>query len=214
MSNFQTTNLDMAYTHIKAMYNLVTVQGEELASSFSSIINSLMSHWKGSDATLHINNLISMYQSFCPLIGDVTRVAHNVSIPIVEAQTIRSANGGSGNVDAVISEHDVTQTTFNSLGDTVEYYVDPDGAKADYTNLSTLCDDFNRFQNTFSTHKDNLLEVWTDGVDRNNAINIMDEFLSNAQSCYRVIGDAANNLQIATKNFESLTTSNLSGSAE
>ena len=214
MSKFQATNLDSAYTHIKAMYNLATGRGEELASSLSSTITSLMGNWKGSDATLHINNLIGVYGKLCVLIGDVSRVAHNVSIPIVEAQTIRSANGGSGNVDTVISEYDVNMTTFDTLEDTAEYYVDPDGAKNDYNALSSLCDEFNRFQNTFGTHKDNLLDVWLDGCDREAAINTMDEFLSNAQSCYTTIGDAASYLQIAVNNFEGLSTSNLgSGSS-
>jgi len=152
--NFHANDLDGAYETLSDLYLLATSDGGKLETSLKNIITNLEGHWKGNDATIHINNLIDVCKGLNALINNVKYVAHNVSMPIVKAQTIRNSNGGRGNVGEVISYNEEAPLIFAQLEPTNEYYVDPVGTPADYNELSDVCDLFTVFCNKFHEYKE------------------------------------------------------------
>ena len=200
--NFHASDLDGAYDTLNNLYLLSTKDGEKIESKLVEIIFNLQKHWKGNDATIHINNLIDVYKGLNSIINCVLYVAHNVSIPIVKAQTIRNANGGRGNVGNLISYNQETRVSFEQLDITAEYFVDPIGAPFDYNELCEVCDLFKLFCTNFSQYKDELLNNWTSGNDRDKAINEFGEFETNVSMYISKLNNAKGNLEVAVSNLK------------
>ncbi len=57
------------------------------------------------------------------IFNSVKYVAHNVSMPIVKAQTTRNSNGGRGNVGELIPNNQEIPFIFNKLDMTTEYSI-------------------------------------------------------------------------------------------
>lgn len=202
--NFQTKDLDAAYSTLVQLNGLAVSQGVSLIRSLASNIKSLKEHWKGTDATLHINNLIAVYNGLAVIVSDVTAVAHNVSIPIVNAQTIRKSNGGSGDVGEVISLYDGFVENIALLESTTEYYVDPAGAPNDFATLSDICERFNSFYTTFQAYKADLMGNWIAGSDRGKAENDFEQFETNATTYTKSLTEAKDNLGTAISNLSQI----------
>ena len=205
--DFKVTNLDGAYETLKSLNNLATtdgISGVTLASTLAGIINNLKAHWIGSDATLHINNLIKVYDALCALVTDVTTVAHNVSIPIVKAKEIREANGGAASDGTVIPVYDGSFEKISEVLTTEEYYVDPTAAPGDYRDLVGLSNDFNTFADKFAYYETELMENWTSGNDRATAESSFTEFNGYVVKYKEYLSDAKDNLKTATSNLSQL----------
>ena len=200
--NFHANDLDGAYETLSALYSLATSDGEKLETSLKTVITNLEGHWKGNDATIHINNLMDVCKGLNAIINSVKYVAHNVSMPIVKAQTIRNSNGGRGNVGEVIPYNEEAPLVFTQLEPTAEYYVDPVGAPTDYNELSEVCDLFTVFCNKFHEYKEELLGNWISGNDRDKAVSNFEEFESNVSSYTSKLNNAKGNLEIATSNLK------------
>lgn len=199
--NFQANNLDAAYSQVKELNTLATTTGVNLVESLTSNIKSLKSHWKGSDATLHINNLINVREALVAIVSDVSAVAHNVSMPIVQAQTIRNSNGGGGEVGEIISLYNGVLEKIETLSDTTEYFVDPVNAPLDHQQLSSICDQFNSFYTSFQSIKEDLMNNWISGSDRGQAVSDFEQFEANATTYSKNLTEARDNLGIATSNL-------------
>ena len=202
--NFHANDLDGAYETLSALYSLATSDGEKLETSLKTVITNLEGHWKGNDATIHINNLMDVCKGLNLIINNVKYVAHNVSMPIVKAQTIRNSNGGRGNVGEVIPYNEEAPLIFTQLDPTAEYYVDPVGAPADYNELSEVCDLFTVFCNKFHEYKETLLNNWISGSDRERAVSNFEEFESNVSTYTTKLNNAKGNLEIATSNLKDI----------
>ena len=202
--NFHANDLDSAYEILSNLYSLSTNDGEKIETSLKTIIANLQSHWKGNDATIHINNLMDVCKWLHMIINNVKFVAHNVSMPIVKAQEIRNSNGGRGNVGNIIPYTEGAPLVFTQLDPTAEYYVDPIGAPADYNELSDVCDLFTVFCNKFHEYKEELLNNWISGSNRDRAASNFEEFESNVSSYTTKLNNAKGNLEIATTNLKEM----------
>ena len=202
--NFQATNLDGAYESLKSLNQLASAKGKNLSTGLGVIIGKLKSDWKGSDATLHINNLIDVYTGVATIVENVHVVAHNASKPIVDAQTIRNSNGGSGEVGVVFPTSEDSIVSIEKLGDTAEYYVDPTAAPQDLSVLQTLKETFDSFCTEFTSFKDELLNNWTGGADRDRVVSDFEQFEADAANYKKYFSEAEQTLSIAISNLKQI----------
>ena len=202
--NFQAKDLDACYEVLKNLFLLSKNEGDKVESGLKSIITNLQQHWKGNDATIHINNLMDVCKKMNDILNSVKSVSHNVSIPIVKAQTIRNSNGGSGDVGELIPLAEEAPLVFNTLDSTAEYFVDPIGAPADYDELCEVTDTFAIFCNKFNEYKDALFDNWVSGSDRERAVNDFEEFETNVTTYTSKLNNAKNNLETAITNLKDI----------
>ena len=59
MNDIVINNLDLGYEQCKEINSFSLSTGDDLLNNLSSNIANLKSHWVGTDATAHINNLIN-----------------------------------------------------------------------------------------------------------------------------------------------------------
>lgn len=202
--DFHANNLDGAYTTLSNLNALASGEGTTMETKLKNVISNLQLHWKGNDATVHINNLMDVCSGLDDIINSVMMVAHNVSIPIVNAQTIRNSNGGMGDIGTVIPYNQQAPLTFQKLESTTEYYVDPVGAPKDYFELCDVCTTFTGFCNKFSQYREELMNNWISGTNRDKAVSDFTEFESNVLSYTKKINEAKDNLGTATSNLKQI----------
>lgn len=202
MNDITVKNLDLGYSQCEAINNTSLNAGETLLNNLSSNIANLKSHWVGTDATAHINNLINVYKGLGALINDALIVTHDAAESMISVQRVRNANGGEG----MIGESLRSSMEFMAVSPaepTVEYYVDP-SALNDLTTLQDIFKEYQNFLNTFTTEKDDLLGNWLAGANREKVVSIFDEFYNNTEMYTNYFNSAIENLTIATKNISRL----------
>ena len=197
------TNLNLGYEQCERLNTLVRNSGEKLIDELSSNISSLKAHWIGSDATNHINNLITVYEALVALLTDAKAITADVGNKMIAIQTVRNANGGGGSVGAELPSEAPNSQVIERCGETAEYNVDP-AAKADYQLLVEECSEFSRFVSEFRDMKDELLSNWTAGVNREQAVSNFGNFEANSDTYSKYMTDARDNLEIAISNIEKL----------
>lgn len=202
--DFRAENLDGAYETLNSLNTLATTQGSNLVSNLSNLIGRLKTHWIGSDATVHINGLIDVYKGVATIVSNVQTVAHNASMPIVNAQTIRNSNGGSGEVGTVIPASSGEISAIDYAADTTEYYVDPNGAPQDLTTLTAEKGAFDRFCSQFTSLKEELLNNWSSGSNRDKAVSDFEQFESDVATFTKTFNDAETNLSTAVSNLKQI----------
>jgi len=201
--NVKVNNLDQAYEECVQLYNVVSNQGKSLITSLKSNINSLKGNWIGSDATLHINHLIDIYDSLGVIVSETGKIVSAVSEGVINIQRVRRANGGSGNVG------DSLPTTFESaeaiadVPDTVEYDCKP-GAKNDQMLLSGICMEYDNFHTEFNSAKETLLANWQEGSNREGAVRLFNEFQEVSAANKTKLREALDNLTTAVNNISQL----------
>lgn len=200
--DFHAHNLDSAYQTLSNLSSIANNEGITIEKSLKNVINNLQLHWKGNDAVLHINNLMDVYAGLEAIVESVMVVAHDVSIPIVNAQTIRNSNGGTGDVGSVLLYNQPEKVLFQKLENTTEYYVDPVGAPRDYAELCESYSAFTNFCNKFSNLKEELMNNWISGTNRDKAVSNFEEFASNVSNYNKNLNAAKDNLANAITNLK------------
>lgn len=201
--NINVRDLDLGYSQCEELNNLSKNSGTNLINNLSTDINNLKAHWKGTDATVHINNLIKVYDALVALVTDAKVITCNSGSAISTIQEVRRSNGGSGNIGGPLDGNAPDVTSLPIVESTSEYFCDP-SARTDYTLLEQICSDYSSFINNFRSQKDALMSNWTAGANRENAVKVFDEFDSNSETYNKYLTDAKENLEIAVSNLSQL----------
>lgn len=196
-------NLDLGFTQCEDLNNLSKNSGTELINDLGTNIKNLKVHWKGSDATEHVNNLIKVYDALVALVTDAKSITDFAGGRIRATQEVRRANGGSGNVGGPLDGKAPNVSSISPVEITDEYFCNP-SSKSDYDLLDKICTDYSNFINKFNTQKDELLANWTAGANRENAVKVFDEFSTNSSNYNDLLSRAKENLRIAVSNISKL----------
>ena len=201
--DIQVSNLNEGYNQCEGLNSLVSSTGESLISNLETNINNLKVHWIGSDATVHINNLIQVHDALVALISDAKSTTSDAGNKIIAIQEVRSANGGGGSIGSPLSSAAPNSSSIAQCESTEEYYVDP-SASSDYTMLQEECTSFTTFISDFKAKKEALLQNWTAGANREQAVANFNEFEGNAETYNKYLTEARDNLGIAVSNLNQL----------
>lgn len=203
LMNINVNNLDLGYQQCDELNTLSRTSGENLINNLGSDINNLKVHWKGNDATTHINNLIKVYNALIAVVADAKAITSAAGSAMSAIQEVRRANGGSGSVGSLLPKEAPDSAPISNVDETTEYYCDP-SARADYIQLIQICTDFVNFKDQFVSQKDTLMSNWTAGANREQAVSAFNDFESNATNYNTYLTGARDNLEIAVNNIAKL----------
>ncbi len=196
-------NLDLGYEQCEGLNNLSKTKGEELLNKLLGNINNLKVHWIGEDATLHVNNLIRVYNSLGALLTDAILVTSTAGDRIIAMQRVRSANGSGAMVGSELSKAAPNITTIAQAEPTDRYFCDP-AARNDYNELEAICGEYEMFVNDFKTRANELMANWMAGANREGAQALFNEFAENTDTYKKYLTDAKENLATAVSNLSQL----------
>lgn len=200
------TDLDLGYEQVVAIHNYIKNTGENLATRISGNIDKLTNDWVAGDATLHINNLIDVYNKLVKFIKNSVAALTEATEKVVEVQETRESNGArsemvgsrvSGDVDLAGDRAEISGS--------VKYTSDAAALRSDYDELGQLTDEFKAFADKVNSDGDTLMENWHAGNKREETRQELDSFKTIAIESHEKMTNAYDQLGIACTNIENIS---------
>lgn len=200
MVNF--ANLDLGYEQCRDLYSAVSSRGEELLQNIKTVYNGLNNHWKGTDATLHINQLVDIHTAVNTFVADTANAVAYAAEKIVQVQEVRKANGSAGAVGELLGQLS-EQERLSKIGETSEYSCTPE-AKEDYQNLVQVCGEFDEFVKTVHEETEDLMNNWREGNERDKVVKNTQDFENLSEEFKKMLAETRSALDIAVANLSQI----------
>ena len=200
MVNFR--NLDLGYEQCKDLYDAIKVEGERLLSDLSTVYRGLNAHWKGEDATLHINQIVDVYNGVNEFIKETGNSIVFATKKVVEVQQVRKANGSSGSVGSELATM-TEREALSKIEGTMEYSCVPE-AKNDLQMLIQVCGEFDSFSNNVKERTSELMENWLDGNERDKVLKNSQDFEALSADFKKYLGETKDALDTAVANLSQI----------
>ena len=197
MVSFQ--DLDLGYEQCREIYSLIKNEGANLLSNIKYACDGLRIHWKGTDATLHINQLVSVYDGVDTFVTETGNDMSFATEKIIEVQEVRRANGASGRVGDPLSKVERSETPAK-VDDTSEYYCMPE-ASNELKLLIQICEQFDTFTDRIRTSSNEMLQNWTSGNERDKVVRNFSKFEEDSVEYKRLITESKDALEKAIANM-------------
>jgi len=197
-------DLDHGYDQCVALYNYLTQNGANFAREVANNIDNLTEHWTGTDATLHINNLIDFYNNIVKFIKTSVEVMADTTEKVVQVQETRESNGAQeASVGTNMSKEIDLAGDKADIPGTEKYACVPE-ARQDYEKLVLITENFKEFTDTIFSDSNELFANWIAGNGREGAVNQFEEFRTGSSKYYNVLTEAKEALGTATSNLEQI----------
>lgn len=192
-------------TQAEEMFNVTNTTGRDLINSFSTTIENLKSHWKGSDAVANLTDLSKVYTAVTDLVKNLQNIIVSVNNnEVVPMQKHIVASGGSCTIG---NELAVTLNGIDSIisvpTEAVESWTDP-AIIADAETFNNFPTTFENFVNSLNETKNNLLNNWLDGANRQEVVTTFENFNNNVPDYKSQITKVRDNLNIVAENKKQL----------
>ena len=162
--DIQVKKLDEAYSVANEINNNIKNSSIKLSDDLKRIINSLSTHWRGDDATLHINNWIDQYDEYSFYFDNISGVFNYIQNYFVNLQTCRSATSENTKIGDRVSNR-INFEPIARKETTAEYYYD-EKVEDDYAQLTELCHEFDNFVQKVDNGLSEIYGNWLIGNGR------------------------------------------------
>ena len=187
-------------TQTEAMFNVTNNSGRQLINSFSSSINSLASHWKGSDAVANLTDLSKVYTAVTDLIKDVQKLIVAVNNDeVLPLQKHIVASGGTCQVGNELAVSLNVDSYISVPTEAVESWTDP-AIISDAENFNGFPGKFENFVNELNGAKDELLNNWKDGASRAEVVSLFNNFNNNVPQFKTQVTRVRDNINTVAEN--------------
>ena len=192
-------NLDEAHSQATKLYNTGSKNGVEILNQLETLINNLKNHWIGEDGTKHINRLIEIHDKLQGFLSVTLENTRDAVSKIVQVQEVRRANGGSGVVGEVVAQVTDFVKSIEKAETTAEYFIDP-AINEDYSFLEGIEEKFKSFDNDFKNEKNDLMQNWKSGNNREQIQAQFDQIESLGQEAEKVLAEVKQELSTSINN--------------
>ena len=191
-------------TLTEEMFNVTNTTGRNLINSFGASIESLKSHWKGSDAVANLTDLSKVYTAVTDLVKNLQKIIVNVNNnEIIPLQKHIVASGGSCTVGNELAATLNVDSVIAVPTEAVESWTDP-SIIADAETFTNFPTTFENFVNTLNEAKNNLLNNWLDGANRSEVVSTFENFNNNVADYKSQITKVRDNLNTVAENKKQL----------
>lgn len=192
-------NLDEAHSQATKLYDIESKNGVEILTQIETLVGNLKNHWIGEDGTKHINKLIEIHDKLQNFLSVTLGNTRDAITKIVEVQEVRRANGGGGVVGEVPSVVDNFVKSLEKAETTAEYFIDP-AITEDYSLLEGIEEKFKSFDSDFKNEKNNLMQNWKSGNNREQIQAEFDQIESLGQESEKVLAEVKQELATSINN--------------
>ena len=166
------------------LFNITSTTGLQLIDSLNATIDSLKSHWKGSDAVTNLNNLALVYGGVVNFIKEfqniITKANNNEIIPLQKHIVL---SGGECTIGKELIVDITKSPEINVTVDAVESWTSPE-IMQDSINFNDFPNKFQNFITDLKDKKNILLSNWLDGANRAGVETVINEFVKKAEENY------------------------------
>ncbi len=207
-------NLDMDFESIERAgqevnaFNEVSHEGGDVAQKLATVIESLKNNWVGSDATVHINNLISLHETLYDVCKYSVEVSAAAVTSIYNTQGAIEANGGNARTCKMPQFETIEGVREIARATATEAYKPKDGANEDYNSLGEVKQRFLQFVDEYNSKYNVLTSNWRDGGGIETLREVHSKLNNNFNQFQEFIESALKNLRTALDNIGSVNSQN------
>lgn len=198
--NHKVKNVQQLHDSATTLLNSV-VKGtaDDILSNLSSGIDNLKNNWKGKDAGVRIQEVISVHNAMVSVRNALAQLAADSSAVAANYREIQNANGaGLGGLSKLTYE---LKSNIDAYSDTADMVDINDGAKGGKTSIDTAKEAMNTFRNAVTSKYNEIMENWTSGNGRDSAQNAFDSFINNVDQYTQTLNDVSKNITTALTNY-------------
>ena len=186
-----------------SLYNNIVEGGEDSASSIITYLNdaitNLKNNWKGADAGVQINNVITVHNAMVAVSNALAELALESSKVAVQYRDIQRANGAS--LDAFTTLTIDTKTTLDSHTDNQDTInINPE-VLVGKEKIASALKSIDNFKNNVVSKYTEIMENWTAGGNRSVAEQAFTDFTSNVETYKQNLSDADTSIGTALSNY-------------
>ena len=186
------------------MFNITNTTGSDLINSFSTTIENLKSHWKGSDAVANLTDLANVYTAVADLIKDLQKIIVDVNNnEVIPMQKHIVASGGECTVGNELAVTLNVNSAISVPTEAVETWSDP-AIIGDADVFNNFPKEFENFVSLLNESKENLLSNWLDGANRSEVVSTFENFNNNVADYKNLITKVRDNINIVAENKQKL----------
>ncbi len=202
--NHKVNNVQQLLDDSKKLLTEVTNGGD--ASAYSIIKNlhdaydNLVANWKGPDAGVQINNLVTVYNGMVEFrlkMADLAISAYSVGIYY---RNIQSANGAGVDVPSPLSD-DIspnTESPYEDNRDTID--ITPEAMEGK-NNIDKANNSFGELENNFRELMNSIFGNWTAGDRRSDFEEYFRDFSSKFSNYQELLNNITKNITSALENY-------------
>lgn len=202
--NHKVDNVQNLHEAATSLYNnVVTGEGSSadyILSKLSAGIENLKTNWKGSDAGKRIQEVIMVHNAMVSVRNALAQLAVDSSTIAANYREIQRTNGAT-NLDALTKlsfEAKTNLADYSDTSDTVDINQNANQGKLD---IDAAKETMGTFITAVSDKYKAIMENWTAGTGRENAVSAFDSFISNVQKYQQTLSDVSSNITNALANY-------------
>lgn len=162
--DLQVTKVDKAYATSESLNNKTVKTSTEISQDMERVLNNMKAHWKGEDATLHINEWIDKYDKLGDYFTELNKTTNHLQNYFVNLQVCRSRVTVNPKVGDVTSEkHDFNP--ISTIDTTEEYYFD-EKLLDDFKELQEISKKYDSFVDDVDNNMNEVFQNWKIGIGR------------------------------------------------
>lgn len=203
MNGHKVLNVSKLYEDSRKMYTNVVAGSDnsanKLIDTLGSAISTLKSSWKGVDAGVQINSVITVYNALVVLRNSLAQFASDSASVAVKYRAIQAANSQSVEEFSSLNvEMFNVMSEYTDNADTVD--ITPEALNGK-NNISTVVNTLNTFLSSAELVYGDIMDNWQAGAGRESGVAAFADFKSKVSSYSNTLNEVCTNITTALSNY-------------
>ena len=198
----QIRELSALYDSSIKLYNdAVKSKADSIITNLNSAINTLKNSWKGKDAGVQINNVVTVYNEMAKIRNVLADLAKRSSTVAADYYELLRLNGASVPSAAPVSidGEKPEMPEYEDIRDTIDITTEAVNGKS---LLDSVIDQYDSFASAAFSYHDQIMGEWLKGPDREKTEGLFEEFRSNAEKYKKILAEVSESINTALKNYK------------
>ena len=198
----QIKELSALYESSIRLYNdAVKGKADSILNNLNGSINVLKNSWKGKDAGVQINNIVTVYNKMSVIRNALADLAKRSSMVAADYYELLRLNGASVPAAAPVSvdEEKTEMPEYEDVRDTIDITTEAVNGKS---LLDSVIDQYDNFASAAFSYHDQIMGEWLKGPDREKTEGLFEDFRANAEKYKKVLVDVSESINTALKNYK------------
>lgn len=202
--NHKVLNVSELHRYAKELFDRSVVgsgdsSADMIISNLDEGIQILKNTWKGKDAGVQIQNVVSVYNGMVALRNELSILAASTTKIAADYREIQNMNGVRGeSLTTVSADSKTTMDDYSDTRDTVDITAEANNGRM---KIEAAKNGLERFEVEVRNSLTEIMNNWQAGSGRDKAVELFDGFQSQVGKYKTVLGEVSQSITTAIQNY-------------
>ena len=202
--NHKVLNVSELHRYAKELFDRSVVGGgdssaDTIISNLGEGIQILKNTWKGKDAGVQIQNVVSVYNGMVALRNELSVLAASTTKIAADYREIQNMNGVRGeSLTTVSADSKTVMDDYSDTRDTVDITAEANNGRM---KIESAKNGLERFEVEVRNSLTEIMNNWQAGSGRDKAVELFDGFQSQVGKYKTVLGEVSQSIATAIQNY-------------